>query len=159
MVDLLKQVTTPLSVDFFQTSSYGATKVPGEIRIRKDVDMSVRTRDDLKRGRLQLLGIDADGTLKAVGRGLRALATRQQTDGSFAAGGGRSDVGQTALALLPFLGEGHGSRTTGSEGRDVVAPGIAWIRRQLFPGGEPRAIEAADLGIALKALSEDYMLS
>ncbi len=47
MVDLLKQVTVPLSVDFFQTSSYGATKVPGEIRIRKDVDMSVRGRDVL----------------------------------------------------------------------------------------------------------------
>ena len=47
MVDLLKQVTTPLAVDFFQTSSYGANKVPGEIRIRKDADMSVRNRDVL----------------------------------------------------------------------------------------------------------------
>lgn len=47
LVDLLKQVTVPLAVDFFQTSSYRGGKRPGEIRIVKDVDMSVRDRDVL----------------------------------------------------------------------------------------------------------------
>ncbi|MFQ5348909.1 MAG: hypoxanthine phosphoribosyltransferase [Thermoanaerobaculia bacterium] len=47
MVDLLKQVQTPLQIGFFQTSSYGAGTTAGEIRIRKDVDISVRDRDVL----------------------------------------------------------------------------------------------------------------
>ena len=47
MVDLLKQIDLPMIVDFFQTSSYGGGKVPGEVRIRKDVDLSVRGRDVL----------------------------------------------------------------------------------------------------------------
>jgi hypoxanthine phosphoribosyltransferase len=47
MVDLLKQVQTPLQLDFFQTSSYRSSTTAGEIRIRKDVDISVRGRDVL----------------------------------------------------------------------------------------------------------------
>jgi len=47
MVDLLKQVTVPVVIDFFQTSSYGGGKSPGEVRIRKDVDVSIRGRDVL----------------------------------------------------------------------------------------------------------------
>jgi hypoxanthine phosphoribosyltransferase len=47
MVDLLKQVQTPLQIGFFQTSSYGSGTTAGEIRIRKDVDISVRGRDVL----------------------------------------------------------------------------------------------------------------
>ncbi|REJ77121.1 MAG: hypoxanthine phosphoribosyltransferase [Acidobacteria bacterium] len=47
MVDLLKNLDLPVVVDFFQTSSYGGGKVPGEVRIRKDVDLSVRGRDVL----------------------------------------------------------------------------------------------------------------
>ncbi len=47
MVDLLKQVQTPLQIGFFQTSSYGSGTTAGEIRIRKDVDISVRDRDVL----------------------------------------------------------------------------------------------------------------
>ena len=47
MVDLLKQVQTPLQIGFFQTSSYGSGTKAGEIRIRKDVDISVRGRDVL----------------------------------------------------------------------------------------------------------------
>lgn len=122
--------------------------------------MQVRRRDALKRGRLQLLGFDADGTLKAVGRGLKALESRQAADGSFPAGGGRSALGQTALALLPFLGEGNGSRTEGRLSRGVVAPGIGWVRQSLFgPDAQDVSDSVADLGIALKALSEDFMLS
>jgi hypoxanthine phosphoribosyltransferase len=47
MVDLLKKLTIPLAVDFFQTSSYGSGTTPGEVRIRKDVDLSIRGRDVL----------------------------------------------------------------------------------------------------------------
>lgn len=47
MVDLLKRVTVPLAVDFFQTSSYGANTTPGEVRIKRDIDLSVRGADVL----------------------------------------------------------------------------------------------------------------
>jgi hypoxanthine phosphoribosyltransferase len=47
LVDLLKQVTVPLAVDFFQTASYGSSTSPGEVRIRKDIDLSIRGTDVL----------------------------------------------------------------------------------------------------------------
>ena len=47
LVDLLKQVTVPLEVDFFQTASYGSGTEPGEVRIRKDVDLAIRGSDVL----------------------------------------------------------------------------------------------------------------
>ncbi len=47
MVDLLKRVTAPVAVDFFQTASYGGAKIPGEVRIKKDLDLSIRGRDVL----------------------------------------------------------------------------------------------------------------
>jgi hypoxanthine phosphoribosyltransferase len=47
MVDLLKRVSVPLAVDFFQTSSYGANTTPGEVRIKNDIDLSVRGADVL----------------------------------------------------------------------------------------------------------------
>lgn len=47
LVDLLKHLTVPVAVDFFQTSSYGGGTEAGEVRIRKDLDMSVRGADVL----------------------------------------------------------------------------------------------------------------
>ncbi len=47
MVDLLKRVNVPVAVDFFQTSSYGDSTEPGEVRIRKDIDLSIRGADVL----------------------------------------------------------------------------------------------------------------
>ncbi len=47
MVDLLQQVSIPVQVDFFQTSSYGEGTEPGEVRIRKDIDLSIRGADVL----------------------------------------------------------------------------------------------------------------
>jgi hypoxanthine phosphoribosyltransferase len=47
LVDLLQQVRKPVIVDFFQTSSYGSGTEPGEVRIRKDIDVSVRGADVL----------------------------------------------------------------------------------------------------------------
>jgi hypoxanthine phosphoribosyltransferase len=47
LVDLLQRVTVPVAVDFFQTSSYGAGTTAGEVRIRKDIDLSIRGKDVL----------------------------------------------------------------------------------------------------------------
>ena len=47
MVDLLKKMTVPLRIDFFQTASYGAATSPGEVRIRKDIDLPIRGKDVL----------------------------------------------------------------------------------------------------------------
>ncbi|HEX6900149.1 MAG TPA: hypoxanthine phosphoribosyltransferase [Thermoanaerobaculia bacterium] len=47
MVDLLKQLQIPVSLDFFQTASYGSSTSPGEVRIRKDIDLSIRGKDVL----------------------------------------------------------------------------------------------------------------
>ncbi len=47
MTDLLKRLTIPVVLDFFQTASYGRSTVPGEVRIKKDVDLSIRGRDVL----------------------------------------------------------------------------------------------------------------
>jgi len=45
--DLVKQLTVPMTVDFFQTSSYGAGTSAGEIRIKRDIDLSIRGKDVL----------------------------------------------------------------------------------------------------------------
>jgi hypoxanthine phosphoribosyltransferase len=47
LVDLLKRLTVPVAIDFFQTTSYGAGTSPGEVRIRKDIDLPIRGRDVL----------------------------------------------------------------------------------------------------------------
>jgi hypoxanthine phosphoribosyltransferase len=45
--DLTRAIHVPLTLDFFQTSSYGSGMVAGEIRIKRDIDLSVRGRDVL----------------------------------------------------------------------------------------------------------------
>jgi hypoxanthine phosphoribosyltransferase len=47
LVDLLKRLTVPVVLDFFQTASYGKGTVPGEVRIKQDVDQPLRGRDVL----------------------------------------------------------------------------------------------------------------
>ena len=47
LVDLLKQVEVPIIIDFLQTSSYRSGTEPGEVRIRKDIDVAIRGRDVL----------------------------------------------------------------------------------------------------------------
>ncbi|MEE2776816.1 MAG: hypoxanthine phosphoribosyltransferase [Acidobacteriota bacterium] len=47
MSDLLKLLQVPVAVDFFQTASYRSGSTPGEVRIRKDIDVFVRDRDVL----------------------------------------------------------------------------------------------------------------
>jgi hypoxanthine phosphoribosyltransferase len=47
LVDLVKRIDLPVAIDFFQTSSYGGGTSPGEVRIRKDLDLPVRDADVL----------------------------------------------------------------------------------------------------------------
>ncbi|HXO41603.1 MAG TPA: hypoxanthine phosphoribosyltransferase [Thermoanaerobaculia bacterium] len=48
LADLLKRLRVPVAVDFLQTASYGAGgEHRGEMRIRKDLDLSIRGRDVL----------------------------------------------------------------------------------------------------------------
>jgi hypoxanthine phosphoribosyltransferase len=48
LADLLKHLRVPVAVDFLQTASYGAGgENRGEMRIRKDLDLSIRGRDVL----------------------------------------------------------------------------------------------------------------
>lgn len=45
LVDLLQQISSPpVAVDFLQTSSYRDGTTPGEVRIRKDIDLSIAGR-------------------------------------------------------------------------------------------------------------------
>ena len=129
-----------------------------------------RTDPDLKRRRLDLLGFNADGTLRAVEKGLDYLAPRQADDGSWSgAASERSDLEQTSIALLAFLGDGNGSRVPDTrKGRaDVVGKGVRWLRDQLFNASSTDAERksyldahsAKVLGPATVALCEDYMLS
>jgi hypoxanthine phosphoribosyltransferase len=47
LTDLLKHLTVPVAVDFFQVTSYRASTTPGELRVRKDIDLPVRGCDVL----------------------------------------------------------------------------------------------------------------
>ena len=47
LVDLLKRVTAPVEIDFLQTSSYRAGSTPGEVWLRRDVEIPIRGRDVL----------------------------------------------------------------------------------------------------------------
>ena len=47
LVDWVKRLDLAVAIDFFQTASYGGGTSPGEVRIRKDIDTSIRGRDVL----------------------------------------------------------------------------------------------------------------
>ena len=47
LVDLVRELEVPVAVDFFQTASYGSATSPGEVLVKKDVDLSLRGRDVL----------------------------------------------------------------------------------------------------------------
>ncbi|MEM6454319.1 MAG: hypoxanthine phosphoribosyltransferase [Acidobacteriota bacterium] len=47
VTDLLKRLDLPVVLDFIQTSSYRDSTEPGEVRIRKDIDLTVRGADVL----------------------------------------------------------------------------------------------------------------
>ena len=43
--DLVRRLGTPLRIDFFQTTSYGTGTTAGEVRIKRDIDLSIRGKD------------------------------------------------------------------------------------------------------------------
>ena len=47
LTDLIRQLQVPVAVDFFQVSSYRESTTPGELRVRKDIDLPVRGQDVL----------------------------------------------------------------------------------------------------------------
>lgn len=47
VTDLARRLTVPVELDFFQTSSYGSGTKAGEIRIKRDIDLSIRDKDVL----------------------------------------------------------------------------------------------------------------
>jgi hypoxanthine phosphoribosyltransferase len=47
VTDLTRRMKIPLTLDFFQTSSYGSGTSAGEIRIKRDIELSIRGRDVL----------------------------------------------------------------------------------------------------------------
>ena len=135
--------------------------------------MFVRRSDELKRRKLQLMGLDGVDTQRAMTRGLTYLRHRQADDGSFPPPKEGSRIHSTSLALLPFLGEGKGSALAeaGADGQRIVKRGIAWIRQRVFDddkspsGGESdvlrvaKGLSSTELGCATTALAEDFMLS
>lgn len=47
LVDLVRELPLPVAVDFFQAASYGSRSEPGEVVIKRDVELTVRGRDVL----------------------------------------------------------------------------------------------------------------
>lgn len=47
LVDLVRELPLPVAVDFFQAASYGRGAEPGEVVIKKDVELPLRGRDVL----------------------------------------------------------------------------------------------------------------
>ena len=47
VADLTRAIRRPLTLDFFQTSSYGSGTSGGEVRIKRDIELSIRGRDVL----------------------------------------------------------------------------------------------------------------
>ncbi len=47
LADLVRELPMPVAIDFLQAASYGSASSPGDVRIRKDVDLPLRGRDVL----------------------------------------------------------------------------------------------------------------
>ncbi|MEM8964643.1 MAG: phosphoribosyltransferase family protein, partial [Acidobacteriota bacterium] len=74
LTDLLKHIERPLKVDFMQTSSYRDSTTPGEVRLKRDLDLSVLDADVLLIEDI----VDTGHTLRTVldlleGRGARTV--------------------------------------------------------------------------------------
>lgn len=123
------------------------------------VPMVRRGHAGIKRRRLDLFGFNAQGTLRAVSRGLDVLALRQDAEtGAFHGSDGQASVRNSALATLVFLGEGHTSRGVGARD-EVVARSIRSLRARAGSERRVTALGAEHLGPLGVALAEDYMLS
>ncbi len=115
-------------------------------------------------------------TEAAVAQGLHWLSQHQADDGRWSLhdfhlhgncdqrcsgqGSGQSDVGATALALLPFLGAGQ-THTRGVY-KDVVDRGLTWLLKQQKSNGDLRGQGQGRMyahGIATIVLCEAHALS
>ena len=159
MVEQETLVETLERLEIEEPVGWGATEHPPEVT----VPMVRRRNPGLKQRRLDLLGFNAKGTLRAVDRGLGVLALRQDADtGWFQRGGSGSEgapaVRTSALATLAFLGEGHTS--SGDRPRDeVVARAVAALRTRAGDDATIATLDTAALGPLAVALAEDYMLA
>lgn len=115
------------------------------VTTRPDQRMSFEARDP--RVRLEIVKSQG-GTMMteaAVARGLRWLASVQNSDGSWSIRDyedhddphNRGDILGTSLALLPFLGAGQTHES--GKYRQTVAKGLAWIIRNQKQDGDLRA--------------------
>jgi hypothetical protein len=121
-------------------------KVKQQIGTHSGARAAVASRDP--RVRVEILQQEGGTTLTeaAVARGLRWLASRQQSDGHWSLDGGtRSDSAATSLALLPFLGAGQ-THLTGRY-RGEVARGLRWLVQHQRPDGDLRAGSSGNSGM------------
>ncbi|MDF1699969.1 MAG: hypothetical protein P1V36_02260 [Planctomycetota bacterium] len=155
---LMEQERLPEEIarfDFDEPAGWGAPAHPAEVT----VPMLRRKNAGLKRRRLDLLGFNAKGSLRAVGRGLHVLALRQNGEsGLFEGAGGTTSVRTSSLATLAFLGEGHASQGSRTED-EVVARAVRGLRRTVASRKALAAVPDEALGPLGVALAEDYMLS
>ena len=111
------------------------------------VDVSGSLANRSPRGRKaalrSLAGDDAEPIERAISSGLAWLARQQQSDGRWQLHTGypdagretlRTDTGATALALLAFLGDGHGH--PGGEYHAQVSRGLEWLVHQQQANGD-----------------------
>ncbi len=154
MVEQETLVETLERLEIDEPVGWGATQHPPEVT----VPMVRRRNDGLKKRRLDLLGYNTQGTLRAVDRGLGVLALRQDADTGWFGGDERSAVRKASLATLAFLGEGHTS--TGTRERDeVVARAVKALRTKAVDDASVATLDGASLGTLTVALAEDYMLA
>ena len=124
------------------------------------VDRTLSARDP--RLRAEIVSREGGTTLTeaAVARGLRWLASHQQSDGSWSLqfsrcpscrgrcrgdGGVRSDSAATSLALLPFLGAGQ-THQVGIY-QDTVAQGLRWLMSIQKENGDLRDRSSGNAGM------------
>ncbi len=128
-------------------------KVVESVTLRTGPLYVLATRDP--RLRNEIVSQEGGTTLSeaAVARGLRWLASVQNSDGSWSLAKywnyddpkNRGDAAATSLALLPFLGAGQ----THEHGiyRETVARGLRWLLENQKPDGDLRKAISSDAGM------------
>lgn len=137
----------PLAVRLARRSAHGPQLLYAEDAVGLQAMFRLR-RDELKREAVTALG-GSDQSLEAIRLGLAWLARHQHADGYWSLntfhnaqpgksytgqGSVRSDSAATALALLPFLGDGQ--THLAGEHQAVVQRGIAWLVARQGKDGE-----------------------
>jgi hypothetical protein len=104
-------------------------------------------------GHRNLRAAGGAGTEEPLGDALAWLVARQEQGGSW-----HGDVGDTGLALLALLGDGHTTRT--GLHREPVVAGVKWLREaQDFERGRLGNADLHDHAVATLALVEAYFFS